>query len=112
MYIIKISANKAIFGEMFQIKREVSVFSAEDEMCELNLIQKMTHSQMINVCIEIFNEEGNQCGRVETDCLGNITLYVYHRGRYNADVIKLWDWSKKHKLTATEVRNIIHLKIF
>lgn len=112
MYIIKITANKSIFGEMFQINREVSVFCAEDEMRELNLIQKMAHSQMINVCIEIFNEEGSQCGRIETDCLGNVTLYVYRRGRYNAEVIKLWDWSEKHELTATEVRNIIHLKIF
>lgn len=112
MYIIKITANKSIFGEMFQIKREVSVFCAEDEMRELNLVQKMTHSQMINVCIEIFNEEGNLCGRIETDCLGNVTLYVYRRGRYNAEVIKLWDWIEKHKLTAVEVRNIIHLKIF
>ena len=112
MYIIKISANKAIFGEMFQIEREVSVFCAEDEMRELNLIQKMAHSQMINVCIEIFNEEGNSCGGIETDCLGSVMLYVYRRGQYSADVTKLWDWSEKHKLTAVDVRNIIHLKIF
>lgn len=113
MYTIEITVNKSIFGEMFQIEREVSVFCTEDEMRELNLIQKMTRSQMIiNVCIEISDEEGNLCGRIETDYLGNVTLYVYFKGRYKADVIKLWDWSEKHKLTAVEVRNIIHSKIF
>lgn len=111
-YFIKVTANKAVFGEMFSIEREMSICCSEDEMRALNLIHKMTHSPMINVCIEVTDEDDNVRGRIETDCLGSVTLYVYHIGQYNGEVIKLWDWRDEHKMTAIEVQNIIHLKMF
>lgn len=113
-YIIKVSGNKVIFGEMFTISHEMTVSCAESEERAFVLFDKMLRrdSKMSNMDIEIYDvTASDKLGCIEINDLGEITLYLYRVGQYNAEVIQLWPWRENHKLTSAEVYSIIHRRI-
>lgn len=111
-YSIKVTANKAVFGEMFQIEKGMNVNCVEDEMRAVNVIAKVFRPEYATAqSVEVYDAKGVLRGRIERDWNGAITVYAYRSNMLYADITEVWHKQEEHRLRTVEARNIIHLQI-